>query len=92
MDQRVQYTAFLDAVEEQHAAQEEAERQRRNSLPYVPQKPSGGGQKTNSGKKTNSSGPSVSDFVHPDDFYDWYRDGFADFEEAEDYYYSHGGR
>lgn len=31
-------------------------------------------------------------FRHPDDFYDWYRDDFADFEEAEDYYYSHGGR
>lgn len=43
-------------------------------------------------QKTNSSGPNVGDFVHPDDFYDWYRDDFVDFEEAEDYYYSHGGR
>lgn len=52
----------------------------------APQKPNSGSQ------KTNSSGPNVGDFVHPDDFYDWDRDDFADFEEAGDYYYSHGGR
>ena len=36
--------------------------------------------------------PDVSDFVDPEDFYDWYRDDFSDFEEAEDYYYGHGGK
>lgn len=33
----------------------------------------------------------VSSFNDPEDFYDWYYDDFSDFEEAEDYYYSHGG-
>lgn len=35
---------------------------------------------------------STDDFTHPEDFYDWNRDDFSDYEEAEDYYYSHGGR
>jgi hypothetical protein len=30
-------------------------------------------------------------FYHPEDFYDWNRDDFSDYEEAEEYYYSHGG-
>lgn len=34
----------------------------------------------------------VGDFSHPEDFYDWYYDDFYDYEEAEEYYYSHGGR
>jgi uncharacterized membrane protein len=34
----------------------------------------------------------VSDFNHPEDFYDWYYDDFFDYEDAEDYYYSHGGK
>ena len=31
----------------------------------------------------------VDDFVNPEDFYDWYKDDFVDFEEAEDYYHEH---
>jgi hypothetical protein len=34
----------------------------------------------------------VSDYVNPDDFYEWYKDDFDDYEEAEDYYYSNGGK
>lgn len=34
----------------------------------------------------------VGDFSHVDDFYDWYYDDFFDYEEAEDYYYSYGGK
>ena len=35
--------------------------------------------------------PVVDDFTNPEDFYDWCYDDFFDYEEAEDYYYSHGG-
>ena len=28
----------------------------------------------------------VEDFVHPEDFYDWYKDDFVEYEEAEDYW------
>lgn len=31
-------------------------------------------------------------YQHPDDFYDSNRDRFDDFEDAEDYYYKHGGQ
>ena len=34
----------------------------------------------------------TSDYVAPEDFYDWNKDDFYDYEEAEDYYYSHGGK
>ena len=34
----------------------------------------------------------VKEFYHPEDFYEWYYDDFYDYEEAEAYYYSHGGR
>ena len=34
----------------------------------------------------------VQQYSHPDDFYYDYPDDFVDFEDAEDYYYSHGGR
>ena len=34
----------------------------------------------------------VDDFTDPEDFYDWYWDDFVDYEEAEEYYYNHGGR
>lgn len=51
--------------------------------PYVP---------SNSGGKTYDTGPSVDGFSNPEDFYDWYWDDFFDFEDAEDYYYSHGGK
>ena len=36
--------------------------------------------------------PDPSEFDDPSDFYYWYYDEFADYEEAEEYYYSHGGR
>lgn len=40
----------------------------------------------------SSTGPSVESFSHPEDFYDWYWDDFFDYEDAEDYYYEHGGK
>lgn len=46
-------------------------------------------------KKPNSSsnsGPNVEGFSDPEDFYDEYWDDFFDYEDAEDYYYDHGGR
>lgn len=43
-------------------------------------------------KKSSSSGIKASDYYHPDDFYYDYYDDFYDYEEAEDYYYSHGGK
>lgn len=51
-------------------------------------------------KKPSSSSGSSSSYVYPDpkefddpsDFYYWYYDEFVDYEEAEEYYYSHGGR
>lgn len=45
----------------------------------------------NSGGDNGAYDPRVAEFSHPDDFYEWYYDDFFDFEEAEDYYYSHGG-
>ena len=56
---------------------------------------SGGYNQNISGSHSSGSGGSlspssgVSDFTHPDDFYYWYPDDFVDYEEAEDYYYSH---
>lgn len=47
---------------------------------------------TRSTKKSGSSGLNASDYYHPDDFYYDYYDDFYDYEEAEDYYYSHGGK
>ncbi len=44
-----------------------------------------------SGKKPASPEFDVDAFSNPEDFYDWYMDDFIDLEEAEDYYYSHGG-
>lgn len=51
-------------------------------------------------KKPSSSSGSGSSYIYPDpkefdepsDFYYWYCDEFVDYEEAEEYYYSHGGR
>ncbi len=40
---------------------------------------------------TLSTGPSVDGFLNPEDFYDWYRDDFVDYSDAEEYYYAHGG-
>lgn len=50
---------------------------------------------TSAGKTGTSSldtGPNVEGFSNPEDFYDWYWDDFFDYEDAEDYYYSHGGK
>lgn len=46
---------------------------------YVPQ----------SSTKPANNKPSVDGFSDPEDFYDWYWDDFFDYEDAEDYYYSH---
>jgi hypothetical protein len=51
-------------------------------------------------KPSSSSSSGSSSYVYPDpkefddpsDFYYWYYDEFVDYEEAEEYYYSHGGR
>ena len=45
-------------------------------------------------EKTHKQGKGLdaSDYVHPEDFYEWYYDDFIDYEEAEDYYYHHGGK
>ena len=32
------------------------------------------------------------DYQHPDDFYESHMDDFDSFEDAEEYYYNHGGR
>lgn len=39
-----------------------------------------------------STDPSVEGFSHPEDFYEYYWDDFFDYEDAEDYYYEHGGK
>jgi len=43
------------------------------------------------GRKNLTPEPDTDGFYHPEDFYDWYKDDFIDYEDAEDYYYSHGG-
>lgn len=43
-------------------------------------------------EKKPVSTPKVSGFSDPEDFYYWYYDDFYDFEEAEDWYYAHGGK
>ena len=42
-------------------------------------------------RKSVAPTPDVSDFSHPEDFYDWYYDDFDDYEDAEDWYEEHGG-
>ena len=51
------------------------------------------GTSRSTGRRSSVS-PSLdtSDWYHPEDFYDWNRDDFDDYEDAEDYYYSHGGK
>ena len=52
----------------------------------------GSSAKKNTGRQpVTDHDPSVSDFTNPEDFYDWYYDDFFDYEEAEAYYYDHGG-
>lgn len=47
--------------------------------------------KTGSGSSFNNDSE-VDGFTDPDVFYYWHRDNFIDYEDAEDYYYSHGGK
>ena len=44
-----------------------------------------------SARRELDTGPSTDGFYHPEDFYDWYKDDFIDYEDAEEYYYEHGG-
>ena len=55
-------------------------------------KSSSGTSTGKTGKRSLDTGPSVDGFSDPDDFYYWYWDDFVDYEDAEDYYYSHGGK
>ena len=51
-------------------------------------------EKSSSKSSTHHSirpSPDTSGYYSAEDFYDYYRDDFRDYEEAEDYYYSHGG-
>jgi len=45
------------------------------------------------GSRKKAAGPEfdAGDFASAEDFYDWYRDDFIDFEEAEEYYEEQGG-
>ena len=48
--------------------------------------------KAGSGKRRSlTPSPNTSGYYSAEDFYDYYWDDFSDYEEAEDYYYSHGG-
>ena len=51
---------------------------------------SGSGGSSNSEKDDDPY--DANEYVHPDDFYYDHYDDFVDFEDAEDYYYSHGGK
>ncbi|MBQ1734541.1 MAG: hypothetical protein II038_06640, partial [Lachnospiraceae bacterium] len=53
---------------------------------------SSGSSTGKTGTKSLDTCPSVDGFSNPEDFYDWYWDVFFDYEDAEDYYYSHGGK
>ena len=44
-----------------------------------------------SARREIDTGPSTDGFYHAEDFYDWYKDDFIDYEDAEEYYYEHGG-
>ena len=57
------------------------------SSPIPTKKPSG-----SSGSSSSYVYPDPKEFDDPSDFYYWYYDEFVDYEEAEEYYYSHGGR
>ena len=37
------------------------------------------------------TGPSTDGFYHAEDFYEWYKDDFIGYEDAEEYFESHGG-
>ena len=70
----------------------------RYSSPRTRDTGSSGKSNGSSGKSNGSSGkslmpsPSTKYFSDPEDFYEYYYDDFWDYEEAEEYYYSHGGQ
>jgi len=69
--------SYFEKVEEKRRQEEEASR--------VYDVPSGG-------KKSGGAYyPDVSGYSDPEEFYYWHPDDFYDFEDAEDYYYEHGG-
>ncbi len=43
-------------------------------------------------KGYSQSVPDATDFVHPEDYYEWYFDDFIDYEDAEEAYYRAGGK
>ena len=45
-----------------------------------------------SARREIDTSPSTDGFYDPEDFYEWYIDDFIDFEDAEEYYYEHGGK
>ena len=47
--------------------------------------------RSGSTRREIDTGPSTDGFYHAEDFYDWYKDDFIDYEDAEEYYYEHGG-
>lgn len=49
------------------------------------------GKHDTSRRKSVMPSPDVSGYYDPEDFYEWYYDDFSDYEEAEEYYYEHGG-
>ena len=49
------------------------------------------GKSSTRSTQTSKYEPSVEGFFDPEDFYDWYWDDFFDYEDAEGYYYEHGG-
>lgn len=47
--------------------------------------------RSGSTRREIDTGTSTDGFYHAEDFYDWYKDDFIDYEDAEEYYYEHGG-
>ena len=47
--------------------------------------------RSGSTRREIDTGPSTDGFYHAEDFYDWYKDDFIDYEDAEEYYYEHSG-
>ncbi len=77
------YVASLEAAHELYWKIQLAQEKEKESEPLL--LPYGG----NGGSYHKD--PGVDEFSDPEDFYDWYADDFYDYEDAEDYYYGHGG-
>lgn len=50
-----------------------------------------GGKRETGRKAVVTPSLDVSGYAAPEDFYEYYYDDFTDFEDAEEYYYEHGG-